>query len=709
MEAAPVVFRKPTRTNSAAEFVERGAGMEVLMKGEETPQGVLELQARSEFVVEIDRFAPKGVVFDPTICYATSQKSVARFQQTLKKLAAVLSERGVDKELGIEIKQPGDVGFNFQYLLGITNKLQEGRNTPKTKTCKTFVRECYRKVEDRRGVIVGILEMVPNDMYGSVLSGGFTLIMAAVEKHAKQREEIQNWLAAIPETLDEVQRLYELHRKSQRLHECANEVLVSMFSVLERIVNKITESWRDRIGVSMVAERAEKIKGVFKSKSKSTALVQTTSATLQTSATQSMEPDEEGKNLTIEDALNDFKLQMARFQKEVDMCSQERMGRIEDDTTDIKRGTLTIAKEIKEMRESVAGMEKAGQDAIAWIENQVLPRIDRAQADARDELLLHLQNTFYRVIASNPLFNSKTGGLDYDELKRPEIEAPKPPPPSYRERNQGIASRWIDKLKFEAHPLVDIKDCLDRSELLRSEGKNIANYILNSDELVAWTRKDESRILTVEVWDPPTELNNPLSFASAALVTTLMSAQAFPVLSFFCQHRNNDSPAEDKSGPIALANSLNAQLLEFIADHRPNVDLEQLEEQPFFKRSRKEIKEAIALLEALLTSLPRGDQVFIVLDCFSCLSGRDKDGEKVIKKLCRIVKGEGDVNVRLLVTDPPANTKAREAADLSLYVPDSVIGSGVLNVAETTKKISKKVKAQRKGNDAEEGKRDDDA
>jgi hypothetical protein len=110
--------------------------------------------------------------------YEASEKSLVRFRQTLQRLVAVLQERGVNKELGIEIKNPGD-GFTFDYVLGIANRLQEGReNALQMKTCKTFIRRCYRKVEGSRGVIGGILEMVPNDAYGSVISGGFTLIMA---------------------------------------------------------------------------------------------------------------------------------------------------------------------------------------------------------------------------------------------------------------------------------------------------------------------------------------------------------------------------------------------------------------------------------------------------------------------------------------------------------------------------------------------------
>jgi hypothetical protein len=97
---------------------------------------------------------------------------------TLRRLVATLKERRVEERLGITLKDPS--GFNFEYILGIVNKLKDGRDAPKSKSCKSFIRSCYRKVEDNRGVIGGILEMIPDDIYGSVLSGGFSLILMVI-------------------------------------------------------------------------------------------------------------------------------------------------------------------------------------------------------------------------------------------------------------------------------------------------------------------------------------------------------------------------------------------------------------------------------------------------------------------------------------------------------------------------------------------------
>jgi hypothetical protein len=67
----PTLYRRNTLTNSAAEFVETRAGPYVLNRllesGEhdvEEEVGEPKLNVESEFVVELDGFAPKGIIFE---------------------------------------------------------------------------------------------------------------------------------------------------------------------------------------------------------------------------------------------------------------------------------------------------------------------------------------------------------------------------------------------------------------------------------------------------------------------------------------------------------------------------------------------------------------------------------------------------------------------------------------------------------------------
>lgn len=89
----------------------------------------------------------------------------------------MLRERGVDSELGIVIKDADEL--TLAYALEVISKISENRdNAAKTKSCKKFVERCCRKMEDNKGVVEGVLAMIPTDIYGSLISGSISLILA---------------------------------------------------------------------------------------------------------------------------------------------------------------------------------------------------------------------------------------------------------------------------------------------------------------------------------------------------------------------------------------------------------------------------------------------------------------------------------------------------------------------------------------------------
>lgn len=61
---SPVVFRRKTLTNSAAEFVERRMDMKLLSQLDDSTREFNDLQNNPEFIPEIDRFAPRGTVVE---------------------------------------------------------------------------------------------------------------------------------------------------------------------------------------------------------------------------------------------------------------------------------------------------------------------------------------------------------------------------------------------------------------------------------------------------------------------------------------------------------------------------------------------------------------------------------------------------------------------------------------------------------------------
>lgn len=105
---------------------------------------------------------------------------------TMRRLVTTLKKARVEERLGVTLKDPRE--FDVEYILGIVGKLKDAKDAPNTRSCKNFIRSCYRKVEDNRGVIGEILDMVPSDIYGSVLSGGFSLILTASILYAPHKE-----------------------------------------------------------------------------------------------------------------------------------------------------------------------------------------------------------------------------------------------------------------------------------------------------------------------------------------------------------------------------------------------------------------------------------------------------------------------------------------------------------------------------------------
>ncbi|CAD6442609.1 e5e9f74d-df07-4417-a18e-9a93af0eb178-CDS [Sclerotinia trifoliorum] len=195
-----------------------------------------------------------------------------------------------------------------------------------------------------------------------------------------------------------------------------------------------------------------------------------------------------------------------------------------------------------------------------------------------------------------------------------------------KQKNTSLASKWLKEFKGSAYdPKVDMKDCLEHVAVLDSDEKNIYQWILHLEEYNQWLQEEKSSILDIELQTPPTSLNNPVSFNSALVATTLRSTDQFPVLAFFCRHRNLKSSSMDNASPVALVKSLTGQLLRFIVEHRPFIDLSPLENQKLFLKARTDLNNGLLLLDTLLSSLPRDDMVFLIIDS---LIPQGKRGEK---------------------------------------------------------------------------------
>ena len=349
------------------------------------------------------------------------------------------------------------------------------------------------------------------------------------------------------------------------------------------------------------------------------------------------------------------------------------------------------------------------KDSLAWMIARGLHKPETSKEASRDELLIKMLDTLYYFCASDPRFNpsiSHPAELLIEQRSRssqPEVESPPEPlsPQALKKRNKKVVKSWISDLgSFPYDPLPDMKDCLDHMEQLDLDERNVSQSIIASEELADWFKRHKSGVLVIESQTPQSQLVNPISFATALFATTLRSTSRFPVLAFFCMHRLISSTSARRSGPLGLVKSLNAQLLEFIRDHRPDVDLFPLQEQKLMSsKSRTDLSKSLSLLEALISLLPEGDTVYIMIDCHSQLAGSEKDGNKVIKRLGKIISRTADrnsVDIKVLITDPLVGSSVTEIADVELHVQDLIAGSGVIDAEGVLRLTEKKRNDQRK-------------
>ncbi|KAH8159161.1 hypothetical protein CIB48_g9081 [Xylaria polymorpha] len=648
-----LVRRERWLTNEPAEFVENGAAFRALLElaeSSEELEDLGDLENISEYSPDLGRFVPKDTVIK---YYQESKKRKLEFQQRLGRFACMLKDRNVDKELHIEIKDPED--FNLPYVLEIIDKIE--KRTDMKRPYKAFVRRCFRKIEDNKAVIEGIISFVPDDVYGALISGGFTLILAGLEKHAEEREAVKNFLTEIPERLGEIQRLNNIHRESHRVHSCADAILVSVFTVLERIMDKITKDWQSNLPgpLKVVGNNVKK----FIERGRKTKLHKGNYGAVTAFAKPQVETDD---NQSIPEALAELGRCIDQFQREVDLATKEMIGSIDENF-------------------------KSFSKAVVWMARNMGASMKRNNED----LLIRVQDTLCRVLKSDSLVNNKTAQVDLKEIEQNSLEQAAQSKRRHRQENSSrVTSKWLAGLEgFDYDSMTDIKDCMEHMEQLDGNDKNLSERIIDSEQLKDWLQDDQSSFLMADLQTPPSELNNPLSFTSALLAMTLRSTEKYPVLSFFCMHRNNESPDEAESGPLGMIKSFNGQLLDFMNKNRQDSNISLLKREEFFSKSKKRLKHGILLLQALLCLLPEGDIVFIILDSLSRLSGDEKEGHKLMKALNGIMDSQENISIRVLVTDPSVDSPLRRIAQWQLHLPDNVSGGDAMDVDDTTKRICK--------------------
>lgn len=261
---------------------------------------------------------------------------------------------------------------------------------------------------------------------------------------------------------------------------------------------------------------------------------------------------------------------------------------------------------------------------------------------------------------------------------KPELVSSRQAEPSSR-LNKKALKKWSTRLPldFVAAAESDMRELL-RHNLPRTQQDQV-QYIMTSEELLSWLEKPESGMLVIQCEAPPDTTANAISLSSAFLAQNLGQNHHGPVLYHSCGLRTEEGRRKaERSGPIAVINSLNSQLATQLRKH---ADLSFLGTEKYRDKSQARLRPALKLLRRLLDEIPEDESVFVIIDSLCRLSGDSEDEVEAIRGISRVAEHHADKGqqptVKVLMTDLlPGHLRRGVSKCGRLYVPDRVSGGG---------------------------------
>lgn len=106
--------------------------------------------------------------------YETSAKTLEDFKKTLELFKTTLRQNKVGEKLNIELKDQ----YCFEDVVDIATRLKDGNEGDNSvSTCMTKIKKAFRSIGKRKGILANLLSFAPNDSYGIIFCGGFTVIL----------------------------------------------------------------------------------------------------------------------------------------------------------------------------------------------------------------------------------------------------------------------------------------------------------------------------------------------------------------------------------------------------------------------------------------------------------------------------------------------------------------------------------------------------
>ncbi|KAL1867905.1 hypothetical protein Daus18300_006180 [Diaporthe australafricana] len=499
----PVVVRsKLLPNNSAAEFVELRADR-FLGAGFSRPNG-------TEYAPGVDMFVDQGVAssLSPEKYYQASRDKRKEFEVLLVNFAKLVDDRQLQKRFYVKSKSLQD--YKIQDVLEIAEKVQTTHgSTPKVKEHTAVFKKCFAAVGRNSGALKNLLNFIPDDSYGSIIFGGFTMILTAIERAETLREIAYAALAEIPRKLEFINSLTKCVRSSTGLYQAGDAVLVALFGALAQIIDELT-------------------------KSKS-----------------------------------------------------------------------------------------------------------NIPADARKD------------------------------------------PGSTKLQNEKFAKDWLSSLPlhFQDLAVLDMDELLERSTSLSMDDQGKIQYIMANPLLFDWLNTQKSMVILIQSEVAPDDSINPLSFSSAFLARSLRGTYKSPVLYYNCRSRSRESSEEDLSGPLALIDTFNAQLVGHLLDTLgDSIGLDFLQQNGLSKTSPKHknnrLRHGRRVFKRLIEELPEPDVVFIIIDGMSWLTGDQAVADKVLRLILELARQSMTRIIKMLLTDVLSRTVLDDYEYLDLFVHGRIDSTG---------------------------------
>lgn len=249
--------------------------------------------------------------------------------------------------------------------------------------------------------------------------------------------------------------------------------------------------------------------------------------------------------------------------------------------------------------------------------------------------------------------------------------------------NEKLANDWLSvlPLQFQDLALHDMNELLQRSTSLSMDDQDKVQHIIADPNLFKWLNAQKSMVLLIQSEVAPDDSINPLSFSSAYLAQILRDTYKSPVLYYNCRSRSRESCEEDMSGPVALINTFNAQLVVHILNtHGDSMDLGMLQQKGLSKVSRKDnrqmLRQGRGLFKRLIEELPESDVVFIIIDGMSWLTGEEAVVDKVLRAILHLASHSTARRIKLLLTDVLSRTVLNDYDHLEVFVHSRVDSGG---------------------------------